>query len=117
MADLSKGKKVLSTSGKDLKGKPLEEVAHELFGVSEASMSAARAEAKEKQVPLGGDVVKKKILCSTQVAELWSAHWGIAFIDVIDVEAIPDELLNALPISFAKQNRLMPIALLPDERV
>jgi general secretion pathway protein E len=117
MANIGKAKRVLSKSGKNLRGLPLEEVARDLFDISESSFLAAQAEAKEKQVALGEVLLEKKLLSSAQIAELWAAHFGIDYFDVIDVDAIPDELLNAVPISFAKQKRLMPIASLAGDRV
>src|SRR5438874_1634603 len=117
MVDTNKGKKRLSKAGEDIKGAPLTRVALELFDVPEELTNAALVEAKEKQTPLGEVLIEKKILTGAQVAEMWSAHLGLDFVDSVDVEAIPDWLLSAIPISFAKQNRLLPIALTPDDRV
>ena len=117
MVETNKGKRRLSKAGEDIKGAPLAQIAWELFEVPEDLTNSALVEAKEKQTPLGEVLIERKILTGAQVAEMWSAHLGIDFVDSVDVEAIPDWLLNAIPISFAKQNRLLPIALTPDDRV
>lgn len=116
MAEDSKGKKMLRDSGK-WKGKPLGEIASALFGIAAADIDSAAVEANEKHVPLGEMLIEKKMLNGVQVAELWAAHLGLRFLETIDIEAIPDDLLNGIPISFAKQNRLMPVALTPENRV
>ena len=117
MLNTGVGKKVLSKNGDALRAKPLAYVANELFDIPQDAINIALADAKEKQVPVGEILIEKKILTSAQVAEMWAAHLGIDYIDSIDVEAIPDELLSAIPISFAKQNRLLPITVTSDDRV
>jgi general secretion pathway protein E len=117
MIKVGKSKKVVSPRGNDLKGKPFDYIIYDLFEISPDSINLVLAEAQEKHLTLAELLLEKKILTSTQVAELWSAHLGIEFFEHIDVEAIPDEILNAIPISFAKQKRLMPIAIDEDDRV
>jgi len=117
MVDIEKGKKLRSKSSDALKGAPLAHIAFELFDAPEDATNAAILEAKEKQVALGELLIEKKILTGAQVAEMWSAHLGLDLVESVDVDAIPDWLLSAIPISFAKQNRLLPIAVTPDDRV
>lgn len=91
-------------------GKTMAEVAFDLFGIKEEEIFEAEVYAKEKEISLGEALIEKKILNSQQVAQALAAHLGLGFLESIDVEEIPDELLQALPISFAKANRLMPVA-------
>lgn len=117
MVDIEKGKQMRSNSREALKGAPLAEIAFELFDAPKDITNASIAEAKDKQVALGELLIEKKILTGAQVAEMWSAHLGLDYVDSVDVDVIPDWLLSAIPISFAKQNRLLPIGVTPDDRV
>jgi general secretion pathway protein E len=101
----------------DLMGKPLEEVAHILFGANTESLKASLTEASEKNISPGDFLIEKRILSTPEVAQVLAAHLGLPYLETIDVEEISDDLLNAVPISFAKQNRLMPIARNDDEEV
>src|SRR5690606_23198149 len=62
-------------------------------------------------------LLEKKILTSQQVAQALAVHLGIRFVETIDVDTIPDDLLNAIPIAFAKQNRLLPIGVDDNDKV
>ncbi len=101
----------------DLVGKPLAFIASELFGVSEIAVSDAVHEAKEKSLSIGELLIEKKILSSVQVAYVLASHVGLEVLESIDVDAIPDDLLSTVPISFAKHHRLMPISIAEDDRV
>lgn len=116
MADIN-GHKAPQRMREDLRGKPLDVIALELFALDPDLMREAVNEARERQLPVGEILVEKRRLTGIQVAQLLAAHLGLGFIDTIDVDSIPDELLNAIPISFAKHNRIMPIAVSPQGRV
>lgn len=117
MAEIYEGNKAPLKMREDLKGKPLSQVAFELFQINEERLKEAAIEARAKRAPLGEVLIEQKVLTGIQVAEMLAAHLGLGYIDTIDVESIPDELMNAIPIAFAKHNRLMPIARTPDGRV
>ncbi|MCA9507318.1 MAG: type II secretion system ATPase GspE [Myxococcales bacterium] len=101
----------------DLIGVPLPQIASELFQVPASLVSDAISEAKEKLSSIAEVLVEKRILTSTQVAQLLASHLGLDVIDAIEVDEIPDELLGAIPIAFAKHNRLLPIAITENEQV
>lgn len=117
MADMMSGTIAPQKLREDLKGKPLDVIAFELFGVQYDLLLGAMAEAKEKHTTLAEVLIERKILTGSQVAHLLAIHLGLNYIETIEVEDIPDELLNAVPISFAKHNRLLPFARTEDNRV
>ncbi|HXW60534.1 MAG TPA: ATPase, T2SS/T4P/T4SS family, partial [Myxococcota bacterium] len=117
MADIYEANKAPQKMRDDLRGKPLSVIASELFGLDAELLQEASVEALSRRMPLGEVLIERKLLTGVQVAEMLAAHLGLGFLDSIDVDAIPDELLNAIPIAFAKHNRLMPIARTVDNRV
>jgi general secretion pathway protein E len=101
----------------DLRGKSLSHIAHELFGLSPDVLENADREAHEKQVGILEVLVDRKLLTNQQAAQTLASHLGLSYLESIDVENIPDDLLNALPIFFAKQNRLLPLGVSSDDQV
>lgn len=101
----------------DLKGRSLTQVASTLFEIPDEAMHKVIAEIGDKKHPVLEVLVEHKLLTNQQVAQVLAAHLGLRYIESIDVESVPDELLNAIPISFAKQNRLLPIVFTDDDRV
>ena len=93
----------------DLKGYPLPFIANELFALEQVILENAMQEAREKEKVLAEYLIEKKVLSSAQIAQLFAAHLGLDYLENINVENISDDLLNAIPISFAKANRLLPI--------
>jgi general secretion pathway protein E len=116
MAEISQ-KRAPIKMREDLMGKPLALIANELFGVSATAVAEAVAESREKSLSIGEVLIEKKILNSVQVAYLLASHLGLEVLESINVDEIPDDLLVAIPISFAKHSRLMPISITEDDRV
>ncbi len=95
----------------DLKGASLARITSELFSLSKDVLETVEAEVRERKQGLVEILSEKKILNSQQMAQALAVHLGIRFVETIDVDTIPDELLNGIPILFAKQNRLLPIGI------
>lgn len=95
----------------DLMGKGLGFCARVMFDCDEAKFDEALKEAVQSGDPIGEKVVEKKLLSHVQMAQVFAAHLGIKYVDTIEVDDIPDDILSAIPISFAKNNRLIPIAM------
>jgi len=93
----------------DLYGKSLEEISKKLFDINLEDFQKARSQANEKGLFIGEVLIENKVMGSQEVAKLLSAHLGLKYLEAIDVEAIPDDLLLLLPIAFAKSNRMIPI--------
>lgn len=102
---------------KKLFGQEIVDIAQILFDVTPENFKLGLEYGLEKEIPLGEALIEKKILTSQQVAKLFAAHLGLPYIESIDIEDIPNDLLQVLPISFAKAHRLMPIARSKDDRV
>lgn len=102
-------KKTLVSMPVELLGQPISDIAQHLFQVSAEQVGNCLIEAREKDQSFGELLVEKKILNSHQVAGLLAAYMGLQVLETIEVDSIPDELLAAVPIAFAKQNRILPI--------
>lgn len=100
-----------------LKGRGFSLIANELFGIAVDKFSLFEQEAREKNLNIIDYLLDKKITTPQQAAQLLSAYLGVSYLENIDVDDIPDDLLTKLPIAFAKHNRLMPIDFTDDDRV
>lgn len=117
MAESSTTKKAPIKMREDLKGRSLAQVAGELFDISEDAIQKAASDASDKKLGVLDVLLEKKLLTTQQVAQALAAHLGLGYLEAIDVEDIPDDLLSAVPISFAKHNRLLPMGLSENDRV
>lgn len=93
----------------ELKGLSLAKIAHSLFKVDEGTFRNTIIEGEHRGTKPNEIIIEKKLLSSVELAQVLAAHLGLSFLESVDVEEISDEMLNAIPIAFAKQNRLMPI--------
>src|SRR5207244_4140608 len=92
-------------------------IAHELFQIPADVIEHAAHEAREKKLTLQDVLLENKTLTGAQIAQMLAAHLGVFYIESIDVDSIPDALLSAVPIAFAKLNRLLPIGFDENDRV
>ncbi len=98
-------------------GKPLGEVVRVLFDIKQETLHALLRVQTEKGGRLGDLLVSSKIISSAQLAQALSAQADLPLLSVIDVEQIDPEILRPIPITFAKQNRVLPIALTPQDHI
>lgn len=98
-------------------GKSLAHIGGELFRISDEVMRDALQEARDKQLSVLDVLLERKAISTLQMAQILAVHLGIPYVEAIDVDAISDDLLNAIPIAFAKQNRLLPIGMDDSGRV
>jgi general secretion pathway protein E len=117
MPDVSKNKATPLRLGNNLLGQPLAQIVRVLFDISDDVIEKSSQEALEKGLNVLDVLGEKKVLSTSQIAQAYAAHFGLGYLDFIDVEAISDDLLKVIPISFAKHNRLLPIEILEDGRV
>ncbi|MEM7402545.1 MAG: type II secretion system ATPase GspE [Myxococcota bacterium] len=101
----------------ELVGKPLGEIVQQLFGVDQQKVSQALLIQAEKGGSIGEILLAHKQLSPAQLAQALAAQVGFPYREQIDSESIPDELLNDLPISFAKHNRMIPFGFSPQGHV
>ena len=83
-------------------------IAQALFGISEQQIHEALQAQEEKAAGLGEILVGMKLLDESQVLQVPSAQLDLPFLAAIDAEAIPDDLINFLPITFAKNRNVVP---------
>lgn len=99
----------LANDNKILWGKPLGEILRLLFGVSAEHIEQVLISQEEKGGRIGELLVAAKHISSTQLAQAIAVQMDLPFLEKIDVENIPDDMLRMIPITFAKQNRVLPM--------
>ncbi len=65
---------------------------------------------REKNVPLTEVIVSSKVADERAIAEALAREFDLRFVPKIDVAAIPDEVAGRIPITYAKQHRVLPLA-------
>lgn len=115
MSDTSKNKKTDETQveyfSQEFVGKPFGTIATSLFGVSEADIEKALELQAERDGTLGELLVASKRLTSSQVTQILAAQLHLPFTREVRLTEVPEALLSKIPISFTKQNRILPISL------
>lgn len=99
---------------KEYKGQPLLFIAKQLFGILAENISEDDISSRQDSAFLEL-LLEKRLITNHQASQILAAHLGLLYLENINVEALPDDLLNILPISFAKQNRLLPIGIKDDQ--
>ncbi len=92
-----------------LAGSLFGEVVAELFGVSPTAIGEALDAQVEKGMPIGELLVAQKALSPHQVLEALAVQLELPYLTHIEADLIPDELIRLVPISFGKQNRVVPL--------
>lgn len=92
-------------------GKPLGEVVTTLFGLNQDQIAQALSVQREKGGRLGEVLVSLKLITNVQLAKALAAQSDLPYIEKIEVDQIDPEILRLIPITFAKQNRILPIGL------
>ena len=93
-------------------GRPLGEILVQTAGLPMARLEEALAaqQGELKGLRLGEALVRLKAVSEEQVLRALALQLDLPFVDSIDVEAVPAELVRAVPINFAKQARVLPLA-------
>lgn len=87
------------------------------MGVPAEQIEHARAKQEEGGETLGEILLAEKAITTAQLAQALATQVGLPYHDQIDPESVPDELVKLLPIVVAKQNRVIPLGLSPQEHV
>lgn len=98
-------------------GAPLGEVLKALFNVPKENVEQALQTQSKSGGKLGEILVASKYVTTIQLAQAFAAQMDLPFRTEVNVDTINDELLRQLPISFAKQNRVLPIGAMPNGSV
>jgi len=94
---------------RDLVGRAFGEVVSTLFGVSATKIGDALDAQSQKGGRIGEILVGMKAITIAQVHEALAVQLDLPFLLEVDAEMVPDELVRAVPIGFAKQNKLLPL--------
>jgi general secretion pathway protein E len=65
---------------------------------------------REKNVPLTELLVTNKVTDERSIAMALANEFDLRFVPKVDVTAIPDEVAGRIPITYAKQHRVLPLA-------
>ena len=94
-----------TTSHRHLVGRPIGEICAELYQLSATHIGdALDAQAQKGGPRLGEILVDKKHLSDREVLAALAVQLDLPFLAELHPDAIPDELVRAVPIGFAKQN-------------
>jgi general secretion pathway protein E len=99
--------KALRGDAKKLWGKPLGEILRVMFGVSPEHIEQVLQAQGEKGGRIGELLVVAKRITSAQLAKAIAVQMDLPYLESINVDEIPDEILRQVPISFSKQNRVL----------
>ena len=81
----------------------------ETSSLTEEQLEQALAVQRERGIKLGEALVQLKLLRSEDILKALSVQLGFPYENKIDVDAISSDLVHHLPISYAKQNEMLPI--------
>ncbi len=99
----------------DLAGRPLGEILVNLNLAEADDIGAALdAQAAGETKRLGEILVGLGRITPLDLAKALSLQLEMPFVEKIDIDQVPDELVQAVPISFAKQHGLLPLARVGD---
>ncbi len=101
-----------------LAGRPIGEILASMGFISMDDIGEAMdAQEEGHDGRLGEILVGKKKLEPTQLAKGLSIQLEMPFLEKIDIDQIPDELVQVVPISFTKQHGVLPLSRLGDSIV
>lgn len=106
---MNKDMPTLKASAANYTGQKLGEVLLATTDLSRDQLEHALASQKEKHGRIGEILVAQKRINSIQLAKALALQLDLPFIESIDDEHIPDDLLQKLSIGFAKQNKIVPL--------
>ncbi len=90
--------------------RPIGEILQEDFKVSQQRIDAALAEQTQSDLRLGQILIKAKALDSATLAKALAAQFELSYLETIPEDSTADDLLGLIPISFAKEYRIYPLA-------
>jgi general secretion pathway protein E len=98
-----------------MEGRPFGEIAVALRLIAVEDIThALDLQANEPERHIGELLVEAGKLTAEQVVRILSLQLDIPHVDRVDIDQIPDELVQKIPISFAKQHSVLPLSRLGD---
>ncbi len=90
-------------------GRPIGEILVHTAGLSEAKLNEALAKQEESGARLGEVLVGMKAVTEEQVLRALAVQLDMPFVEKIDEGKLDAELVQKIPINFAKQFKLVPL--------
>ncbi|WP_373046413.1 type II secretion system ATPase GspE [Vulgatibacter sp.] len=90
-------------------GRPIGEILRHTAGLSEAKIAEALAKQDESGSRLGEVLVGMKAVTEEQVLQALALQLDLPFLEKIDDNKVDTELVQRIPINFAKQYKMMPL--------
>ncbi|TNE50556.1 MAG: type II secretion system protein GspE [Deltaproteobacteria bacterium] len=90
-------------------GLPLEEVLFHQDVISSDQVDQFRVLAEDRGEPIETIMLASKTITEAQLLLARSEHFDIPYCHQIDTKLITPELLNKVPLSFARQSRILPL--------
>lgn len=92
-------------------GRPLGEILQHTAKLSATKVDEALAQQREKGGRIGEILVGMKAVTEEQVLAALAVQLDLPFLRHIDSDRVPDELIQRVPINFAKNYRIVPLRL------
>jgi general secretion pathway protein E len=100
-----------SPQAPSLVGRPLGQVLRVQAGLTEAALEEALRVQADEGGRLGEILVARKAVSAEEVARAVAAQLDLPFLPHISLDAVDADLVRAVPINFAKQALILPLAL------
>src|SRR6516162_3827675 len=100
-----------ATAALALVGRPLGEVLRALAGLSETALEEALRVQADEGGRLGEILVSRKSVTVEDVARALAVQLDLPFLPHISPDAVDAELARGVPINFAKQALILPLAM------
>ncbi|MBL4819218.1 MAG: type II secretion system ATPase GspE [Deltaproteobacteria bacterium] len=98
-------------------GKPLGEIVTGLFGVTAEQIEPVIELQQKKGGRLGELLVASKRINNAQLAQALSAQADLPLVETLGIEDVDPDILKPIPITFAKQNRVIPVSLTDQDHI
>lgn len=102
---------------RDLIGAAFGEVVAQLFNVPASKIGEALDQQAQKGGRIGEILVGMKVLDMGQVLEALAVQLELPFLEAINSDQIPDDIVRQVPIAFAKARRFLPLGRTDDNVV
>ncbi|MGK2943162.1 MAG: type II secretion system ATPase GspE [Desulfuromonadales bacterium] len=93
-----------------LSWRPIGDILQHDFAIPRQRIEAALAEQEQSGDRLGQILIKMKVLDSATLARALAAQLELSYLETIAEESAADDLLDLIPIGFAKEYRIYPLA-------
>ncbi len=103
--------KTKAARARSLCGRPIGEILKATAGLVEEKLEEALAAQAEKGGRLGEILVGLKAVSEEDVAQALATQLDLPYLAKISADAVQPELVKLVPINFAKQARILPLAL------